>query len=394
MGPFVRIMTSEGRGAIAVVRVWGRGAVESVDRVFHPVSEKSMAGTKPGRLLLGRVGDGRGDEVVAVRIEAASPMVEIQCHGGSEALRSVVAALEQAGAIRWNGNEPDSESDFADDAIAAQATADLSYTPTLRTAEILLDQVRGAFGRELEQLRHEIQIGNGRPVERINAMIGRGAVGMRLATGWKVALSGRPNVGKSRLLNALAGFARAIVDPTPGVTRDVVTFRTAFDGWPVLLADTAGIRETEDAVESLGIARSRREQADSDLVLLVLDRSEPLQPIDRELIAANPGALFVANKSDLQPAWDPEVSVANSSVVVTVSAEQGEGLETLLAAIVRRLVVDPPGPGDAVPFRPDHIVSLVQVRVRLLAADAVGALRRLAAIGTEPRLDEAVAEGP
>ena len=116
-------------------------------------------------------------------------------------------------------------------------------------------------------------------------------------------IGGRPNVGKSRLLNALAGFPRAIVDPAPGTTRDVVRYPTSFGGWPVELADTAGLRGTDDLVESLGIERSRREQHQADLVLLVLDRSEPLQAIDRELIATTQGALLVANKSDLPPAW-------------------------------------------------------------------------------------------
>ena len=131
----------------------------------------------------------------------------------------------------------------------------------------------------------------------------------------------------------------------PASTRDVVTVRTAFGGWPVELADTAGIRRTEDPLESLGIARSRREQQSADLVLLVLDRSEPLQPIDHDLIEANPGALLVVNKSDLPPAWDHEVA-RRILGLAKVSAERGEGLEELIATVVRRLVPDPPDPGS------------------------------------------------
>src|SRR5206468_12815742 len=131
--------------------------------------------------------------------------------------------------------------------------------------------------------RREVESGAAGPLDGLDRVIRRAAVGLRLISGWKVVIAGRPNVGKSRLFNAMAGFARAIVDPTPGVTRDVVTFRTAFGGWPVELADTAGLRATEDAIESMGIARSRREQVDADLVLLVLDRSELLQPTDHEL---------------------------------------------------------------------------------------------------------------
>ena len=110
-----------------------------------------------------------------------------------------------------------------------------------------------------------------------------------------MVIAGRPNVGKSRLFNALVGFARAIVDPTAGTTRDVVSHKAAFKGWPVELADTAGLRESFDPLESIGIERSRREQQQADLVVLVLDRSVPLQPIDRELIVANPAAIAIRN---------------------------------------------------------------------------------------------------
>ncbi len=111
-------------------------------------------------------------------------------------------------------------------------------------------------------------------------------------------VAGRPNVGKSRLLNALAGYERAIVDPTPGTTRDVVTVRTALDGWPVELADTAGLRDSDDAIESAGIALARARQADADLTLLVLDRSEPLTETDLALRAdvQEKGGLIIAEQ--------------------------------------------------------------------------------------------------
>ena len=125
----------------------------------------------------------------------------------------------------------------------------------------------------------------------LDALIERGALGLRLLSGWKVVLIGRPNVGKSRLLNALSGFRRAIVDELPGTTRDVVAFRTAFGGWPVELADTAGIRATPDEVEHLGIERAKEELRTADLVLLVLDRSEYLRPIDVQLIATTAALL-------------------------------------------------------------------------------------------------------
>ena len=339
-----------------------------------------MAATDSSRLRLGRAGFGVGDEAVAVRLES---VMEIQCHGGSVAVRSVVAALEAAGALPCVRNGPGWASVSAGDPIAVQALLDLPHAPTIRTAEILLDQVNGALRAELVRHRDPSSTRPDRLLEALDVLIARGKVGRRLLSGWKVVISGRPNVGKSRLFNALAGFSRAIVNPTPGVTRDVVTYRTAFGGWPIELADTAGIRDTEDAIERIGIERTRREQGDADLSIIVLDRSEPLQTVDHELIEANPGALLVASKSDLPSAWDLHEACSKDSSIATVSAESGDGLEELISTIVRRLVPDSPAAGDAVPFRIDHLVALSQARDSLIAGDPAAAFRRLAAIAED-----------
>lgn len=370
MGAYYRILTAEGRGAIAVVRVWGPGALQVADAVFRPARGGPLGDTLPGRLRLGRAGVGEGDEVVAVRLRDEAPVVEIQCHGGAAAVAAVVWALEGAGAFR----EP-ADVVRGDDRMRAQALEDLAAAPTLRSAEILLDQANGALGRSLERLiadsRRGASLGTSSPVlGELEALIRRADVGTRLLRGWKVVIAGRPNVGKSRLFNALAGFERSIVNPRAGVTRDVVSLRTAFGGWPVELCDTAGERESEDAVERLGIGRARREREDADLVLLVLDRSEPLTDVDRELLAeAGPGALIAANKCDLPPAWDSARIEAEGPRLVSISAEAGEGLSRLVRAMESRLVPDPPAPGAAVPFRTEHLRALEEARGRLAAGD-------------------------
>ena len=262
METFARVETSEGRSAIAVVRVWGPRAIEAVDAVFRPARGKPLEHTPTGRLRLGRAGPGAGDEIVAVRLDSATPTVELQCHGGYEAVRALVSALEQAGARSCDVGTVRCSSSLVDDPIASQALADLPLVPTVRVAEILLDQAHGAPRLELAQIGRMLPMGIEPSLERLNRLIVRAALGLRLLAGWKVVISGRPNVGKSRLFNALAGYGRAIVDPTPGVTRDVVTIRTAFHGWPVELSDTAGLRETEDSIDvsaSRGPGASRRE---------------------------------------------------------------------------------------------------------------------------------------
>ena len=155
----------------------------------------------------------------------------------------------------------------------------------MRTAEILLDQLHGALRDEIAGIAILAEQDAAVACARLDALIELSAVGLHLLSGWKVVIAGRPNVGKSRLLNALCGFSRVIVDATPGTTRDVIAFRTALGGWPVDLTDTAGLRATDHAIELLGIERAKRELADADLVLLVLDQSESLRPIDHQLMA-------------------------------------------------------------------------------------------------------------
>ena len=333
------------RGAIAVVRIWGPRAVEIASAVFRPERGATLAETAPGKPRFGRVGTPPGDEVVAVVTSDLSPEVEIHCHGGPAAVELVVSALVATGA-EWRGPAAWVRQN-ARSTIEAEARVDLARAPTLRTAEILLEQAQGALAREFDRVAaHDTSA----TPTAAGALLARAAIGLRLISGWSVVLSGRPNVGKSRLFNALAGYERAIVDPTPGTTRDVVTVRTALDGWPVELADTAGLRSVpQDEIEAIGIALARARHAQADLAILVLDRSEPLTEPDREHIEHASGSLIVANKCDLPFAWDAERIPA-----LTISAETGAGIDQLVQAIVQRLVPDPPPAGAGVPFRPRH----------------------------------------
>jgi len=308
-------------------------------------------------------------------LEGDVPAVEVQCHGGAVAVALVADALQEAGAQSCDSTQLAEH--IAIDHLAAAALTDLARAPTLMTAEILLDQAQGALRAELVRLGQAIDREPTRALVDLEMLIGRARLGLRLLFGWRVVIAGRPNVGKSRLFNALAGFARAIVDPRPGTTRDVVTLRSSFGGWPVEISDTAGLREACDPIESMGIERSRSEQREADLVLMVLDRSEPLQAIDRDLIAANTEAIVVANKSDLPSAWDSGLDSISSSAIVTVSAERGDGLLALIEAITCRLVPEPPPRRGAVPFRADHAEALHQIRASLISGDRESAALRL-----------------
>jgi tRNA modification GTPase len=311
---------------------------------------------------------------VAVVIEGDPPEVEIHCHGGPAAVALVVAALVDCGAER---RQPGAWARHAvRTAIEAEALVDLARAPTLRTAEILLEQAQGALAGAVRELIAAVGADPVTALRDLEVLRRHAAIGVRMVTGWRVVLAGRPNVGKSRLLNALAGYSRAIVDAAPGTTRDVVTVHTALDGWPVELADTAGLRDPEGPIEAAGIALARARQRAADLVVLVLDRSEPWNRDDQALVAAARSAetstLIVANKSDLPAAWEPM-----PGPMPVVSAERGDGIEALIGTLGRRVVPTPPPPGAAVPFRPAHVRRLDRAYAALQAGDRDTALRHL-----------------
>jgi tRNA modification GTPase len=379
-GPFCRVLTAPGRSAIAVIRVWGAGAIQAVGGAFRANASVPLEQSAPGRLLLGRMGAGLGDEVVAVVLETSTPAVEIQCHGGTAAVGMVLESLGLAAvelADRWELPGLDLP---GVDSLAAEALEDLGFASTVLTAEILLDQIHGALRAEIARLAVLIEQEPALARTGLDALLERGAIGLRLLSGWKVVIAGRPNVGKSRLLNALCGFPRAIVDSAPGTTRDVVAFHTAVGGWPVEIADTAGLRPTDHAIERLGIERAQRELAIADLVLLVVDRSECLRPIDRQLIATIDNALVVGNKSDLPPAWEDDDRALGTRTAVTISAERGDGMDSLVALMIESLVPVAPLPGEAIPFRARHLETLGNARSALLAGNPARAARELATL--------------
>jgi len=361
--PRACLLTPSGRGAVAVLRLWGAGSLEAADAAFRPAAGRRLAETPPARPRFGRLGAGLGDEVVAVVIDDQPAGVEIQCHGGSAAVAMVVEALRAEGVELV---EPEAFlAASATGPIRAAAWDDLARAPTPRAAEILLEQAQGALDGAIVDLARAIEAGEPDAATRLDALIERGRVGVRLVDGWRVVIAGRPNVGKSRLLNAMAGYARAIVSPTPGTTRDAVAIRTAFDGWPVELVDTAGVREVEDLIERSGVERALRERSRADLILHVLDRSRPPEPGELAEAPAGP-ALVVASKADLPAAWSP-AEVFGDAPFAIVSAETGEGLEALSEAIARILVHAPPEPGAAVPFRPDQVAILEAARAAIAA---------------------------
>ncbi|HJQ78617.1 MAG TPA: GTPase, partial [Lacipirellulaceae bacterium] len=375
-------LTPVGRGAVAVLSLAGSDALRMVEQCFAPASGRPIGDVPLQRIAFGRFGGTEGEEVIVCR--RSRDEIEIHCHGGTAAVQALIGRLVQRGCrqVSW---QDWLRRTHADPTKAAAHIA-LADALTARTAAILLDQYHGALANAIRQIAVAIESANWRPAaEAIDAVLAYREVGMHLAAPWRVVLAGPTNVGKSSLINALAGFQRAIVSPQPGTTRDVVTTTTAIDGWPVELADTAGIREAEDELEAAGIDLAAKTVAGADLVIVVDDARQPAfscasdQMVSATLSSLAPGrAVRVLNKIDLlqethtgdaarsEPLMRRQ-SQRHPSRIVRTSAVTGQGIEDLIAAIAEALVPRAPAPGAAVPFTAEQLAALASARAAVAA---------------------------
>jgi tRNA modification GTPase len=365
-------LTPPGRGAVATLWVDGPNAMAVVQSRFQSASNVVLADAPADRPLFGHFGGLRGEEVV---VRVFSPeAVEIHCHGGHASVGMVRSRLMQSGcrALSWEAMIGRREND----PLAAAALVALAQASTERTASLLLTQCQGVLRCALDDLAASIRCGD-RPAAEVllKTLLRRADVGEHLASPWRVVLAGPPNAGKSRLMNALVGYRRAIVHRVAGTTRDVVTATTSFDGWPVELADTAGLRETDHPIEQAGVDLARQKLEQADLVVLVFDGSQPWTARDAALVAAYPAAIVVYNKRDLVK--DPGCRSSDRPAGMWVSASQGDGLATLPSVLAARLVPDPPAVGEAIPFAPSQRVQLQAVLAAVVAGRLPEALASL-----------------
>lgn len=367
-----------GQGGIAVIRLSGPSAVRAVAGITVIPGQQEW---ESHRVLYGHVvaagGVERLDEVLvlvmlAPRSFTGEDVVEIHCHGGVIAVQQVLArVLEQPGVRRALPGE------FSQRAVLngrlnltrAEAIGDLVGARSQRAAQLamagldggiqkkmvvlrerLLDQLseleaRVDFEEDLPPLKGEALLQELQAVRlELLTLVADGERGSVVRHGLRVALVGRPNVGKSSLLNLLSRRERAIVTDLPGTTRDVLESEIVLDGVPITLLDTAGIRATSDAVEQLGIARSRDALASADLVLLLFDLAQGWSEEDQALFALIPEGvpcLRVGNKADLLLKADSVDGPVSSSVAVSVadvrlSAVTGDGEQALVRGVLER----------------------------------------------------------
>lgn len=335
-------LTPPGRGGISTLALRSPRAAEIIAQLFRSNSALPAA----GRLVYGHILDESGlaiDEVLLCR--AASDEFEIHCHGGPASVSRLAARLQSAGLTRCLWTDYIVASVVSSPLpISAEAALLVPRLATLRAALFILDQSARlpATLREIESL----------PTSAARAALSNLLAAYESTGRWfehppRLAILGPPNVGKSSLLNALVGHDRAIVTPIPGTTRDVVTELAALDGLPVLFADTAGLRDTADRVEQLGVERARAAARDCDLILYVVDLSSPENCATAGLVPpCETPVITIGNKSDLLT----ETQVLPPGLDLATSAVTGQGLDQLAALILSRLGFRWPASGVPVPF--------------------------------------------
>ena len=372
MNTVVALSTPRGRGALAVIRLSGPHAFEIAQRLAR------VDAFEPRRATLTKLRSTGDDEVLDQVLLTCFPaphsltgedVVEISCHGSPAIVRRIVDATLELGAVLaaageftlralTNGKIDLAQAEAIRDLITAQTDAAVKQAARQLNGE--LSNALDPFKRKLievivllesalefveddlpaPQLNHidDTLVSVIAGVERLSQSYSAGRL---LQEGARIAITGRPNVGKSSLFNSLLRSERAIVTDVPGTTRDTLSESIDIGGVPVVLTDTAGLRETSDDVETLGIERTHRAMGDADLVLVVLDGSTEVGPEDRELLdrTAASRRIVVLNKCDL-PAFRSSSRCVPGVEAINVSARTGEGLSSLHSAIVARLHSD------------------------------------------------------
>jgi tRNA modification GTPase len=325
--------------------------------LFRAANGRPLSAQRLNRVCFGRWGADPGEEVVVCRIDPET--VEICCHGGVAAVARIVRDLELRGARTTSWQESLHEQQSF---VTAECLESLTQASTLRTAAILLEQSDGILERSFD---HLMSLDGPSLITAIDELLKWSAFGLHLTRPWQVVLTGAPNVGKSSLINRLVGYQRSIVYAEPGTTRDVVTAAAVFDGWPVELSDTAGLREAPGEIEAAGIARARQQVDNADLTVIVLDRSRPVSTDEHRLLEDSPEAIVVAHKSDLTGAWN----AAFGRNHIAVSSLTGVGIDSLIAAIITRLVPATPPPGTPIPVTPRQTEILTEARESARSGD-------------------------
>lgn len=360
------ISTPLGTGGVGIIRISGKNATEIADRIFVSVNGKKLSSSKGYRAYFGRIFDGETavDEVVCLVFRAphsytGEDVVEINCHGGVVLLKKILRLVLQ------NGAQAAAPGEFTKRAFL-NGKLDLSEAESVMTlisaqgeqgANAAFNQLEGSLSRKIEKINSSLlslaahiaawvdypddeieELGNNELYSTIYnaylelcALLSNFDSGMAVTNGVEAAIVGKPNVGKSTLMNLLTGYDRSIVTEIEGTTRDVVEETVNLNGCILRISDTAGMRETGDIVEKLGVERSRKKLERAAIVFAVFDLSKPLSDEDKELIdeCKDKNVIPIVNKTDLDPRLDVDYIKNKLGSPLFISAKSGDGYNDL-----------------------------------------------------------------
>ena len=405
------ISTGRQVSAIGILRLSGDGCIAVAEKVFTPQSGQPLSQTANRKLILGTLRDKEGriiDQCMAVCARAphsytGEDTVELQCHGSPAVLSAGLEALFAAGARPAQRGEFTKRA-FLNGQLAltqAEAVIDLIEAETADAAANAAGQVGGALQKKLAPIYDQLTDlcshfhavldypdediddfdlkqyaamlrSNAKALYALLQTYGQGRI---LRQGVAAAIVGKPNVGKSSLLNTLAGYDRVIVTDIAGTTRDTVEETVLLGSTRLRLIDTAGIRETRDAIEAMGVERSRKAAENADLVLYLCDGSQPLTQEDQEVIEAclsKENTIALINKSDLGAVVVP--SDLPFTTIIPISTKTGDGLDQLRQVVDEMFAGDTPCDGSILtnPRQFDAIARSYEAMLRVLQAMQLG----------------------
>ena len=367
------ISTPIGIGGIGIIRVSGKEAISIVDKIFRAANKKSLYEVNSHTITYGHIVSQSGkvlDEVLIMLMKGPKTftredVIEINCHGGPIPLNAVLMETINAGARLAESGEFTKRAFLNGriDLAQVEAIMDIIESKTELSLSQAVGQLEGNLSKKIKeyqdilmQIIARIEVSIDYPeydedepitndfeselralLNELNELFKTADTGKMIREGVKTAIVGRPNVGKSSLLNALLEENKAIVTDIPGTTRDVVEAYLNVDGIPFQLLDTAGIRETEDVVEQIGVERSKHSIEEADLVLMLIDAHEGLLEKDKEILQGVHGkhVIYVLNKTDLGSNISTEIvkEYFSNGKLVHISAKEQEGLKELKDAM-------------------------------------------------------------
>ena len=368
----VALATKAGNSAINIVKLSGDKSIEIADRIFVAESRKKIREINSYNIIYGKVYDEKNeiiDEAIVTVMKAPKSytredVVEINCHGGIAAVNKIIDIIIKNGA-RFAEPGEFTKRAFLNgriDLSQAEAVIDIINAKNITSLKIAANNLNGNSGKTIRKIRQRIidiiseleakidfieEDLETMPSEKILSEVEKIRENIKelidnekkseiIKDGIKVAIAGKPNVGKSSLLNIMTGKEKSIVTHIPGTTRDVIEETINLDGIPVIFKDTAGIRNSKNIIEKLGVKKSREEIENADIVIVVLDNSKKISDEDRELlkITSETNRIILLNKIDLKnKAESEELNINKNEEIIRISAKEKIGIEKLINKI-------------------------------------------------------------